>query len=365
MTVFDQFYNRGQSIWLDYIQRDLVESGQLEQYIDNGLRGMTSNPTIFQKAIANSTMYDTSLKEGIDQGKDAYALYETLAIQDIRSAADCFLPVYQKSNGNDGFVSLEVDPDLAHDTDKTISEAKRLVAAVDRPNVMIKVPATSEGLEAISELIASGINVNVTLIFALQTYERVAQAYLKGLEQRSRREQDLSSIRSVASFFVSRLDSAIDPLLETHDAGHLKGQLAVANSKLAYERFTRMFSGPRWQILEQNGAHVQRLLWASTSTKNPAYSKTLYVETLIGPHTVNTLPPKTLETIEKMGTIRETITRDVDQAHKQMSELESLGIDYSRVTQDLLDNGLEAFSESFHTLLKSIKDKRHELKSRP
>ncbi len=365
MTVFNRFYDMGQSIWLDYIQRDLVESGQLERYIGNGLRGMTSNPTIFQKAIANSTMYNTILKEGMAQGKDAYALYETLAIQDIRSAADCFLPVYQKSSGNDGFVSLEVDPDLAHDADKTLSEANRLYAAVDRPNVMIKVPATPEGLEATSELIASGINVNVTLIFALQTYEQVAQAYLKGLERRSRREQDLSSIHSVASFFVSRLDSTIDPLLEKYDAGHLKGHLAVANSKLAYERFTRIFSGPRWQSLEQSGAHVQRLLWASTSSKNPAYSKTLYVETLIGPHTVNTLPPKSLENIKKMGNIRETITRDVDQAHQQMSELESLGIDYQQVTQDLLDKGLEAFSESFHTLLKSIKDKRQELKSGP
>ena len=284
----------GQAIWFDYIQRSLISSGELQNLIDQGVRGVTSNPTIFEKAIAGSHDYDDALRRLAKNGKSTQEIYEELVLRDILLTADLFLPVYVSTRGLDGFVSLEVSPKLAYDTDKTVQEGKRLFKALGKPNVMIKVPATDAGIPAVEALIAGGVNVNVTLLFSLSQYVKAAEAYISGLEKYLSAGGDISKIASVASFFVSRVDTSVDAELDKIGNKDLLGKAAIANAKIAYGRFKAIFSGQRWERLAGNGAHVQRVLWASTGTKNPGYSDTLYVDKLIGPHTVNTLPPATL-----------------------------------------------------------------------
>lgn len=354
----------GQSIWLDFIDRDLLTSGRLEQLIADGLAGMTSNPTIFQKAIASGNDYDGDLRRIAASTKTDLEVYETLAIADIQAAADQLRPVYNETHGRDGFVSLEVSPVLANDTEGTIAEGRRLFAAVDRPNLMIKVPATEAGLPAITQLLADGINVNVTLIFAVEMYERVMDAYLDGVERLQASGKPLSLVSSVASFFVSRVDTLVDKMLQQRidggDSGlqSLLGKAAVANAKIAYAKFREVFEGARFAKLRANGARVQRPLWASTSTKNPEYSPTKYVDALIGPYTVNTVPPATLELIQENVVPAQTLEQDVDGARETMRQLGEAGIDMRAVTAQLLSEGVASFAKSFEELLADVDRKR-------
>lgn len=353
----------GQSIWLDYIQRSLLTSGELKQMVDSGLRGVTSNPAIFEKAIAGSNDYDDDLKQLVKTDGSIEQIYEALAIKDITLATDTLRGVYDSTNGKDGYVSLEVSPELAYETDKTVAEAKRLFETVNRPNVMIKVPATQEGLPAIAELIGCGVNVNVTLIFSLQNYKAVAEAYQAGLEQLAatgpsvKGGHAIDRVASVASFFVSRVDSAVDKKLEKIDNSELLGKIAVANSKIAYAEYKQIIQQPRWQQLSAQGAQVQRVLWASTSTKNPAYPDNLYVDELIGPNTVNTLPPATLDSFMDHGRVAETLTQGLEEAQHQVERLADLGIDLAAVTRKLQDDGVVAFAKPFAKLLESIAEK--------
>jgi len=361
MNPLKKLQDQGQSIWLDYIRRTLITSGELQELIDNdGVRGMTSNPSIFDKSISGTDDYDTSLAAALqkDPDQDTKTLFETLAIEDIQMATDALRSVFDASSGADGYVSLEVSPKLAADTDGTIAEAKRLWGAVDRPNLMIKVPATPEGIPAFEALIADGINVNVTLMFSLDHYEAVAQAYVRGLERCKTPER----MASVASFFVSRVDSIVDKALDENGSAEalaLKGRIAVANAKLAYKRFQEIFEGDAFKKLAGAGARVQRPLWASTSTKNPDYNDVLYVDELIGPHTVNTLPPDTLEAFRDHGTVATTLTEGVDEAESQIAALEGLGIDFNALTEKLQVDGVAAFAKSFDDLLSSLEKKRH------
>jgi transaldolase/glucose-6-phosphate isomerase len=361
MNPLKQLGEQGQAIWLDYIRRNLLSSGGLKRLVDDdGIRGVTSNPTIFEKAIAGSTDYDQALRAMLAENPNAdlEKLYEPLAIEDIQMAADVLRPVYDATNGDDGYVSLEVSPHLAHDTEKTISEAKRLRAAVNRPNLMIKVPATPAGVPAIEELIAAGININVTLMFSMAHYEAVARAYVKGLE----RCGDPAKVASVASFFVSRVDTVVDKTLEaigTPEAKALLGKIAVANSKVVYRRFLEIFHGEGFVSLRQRGARVQRPLWASTGTKNPAYSDVLYVENLIGPETVNTLPPDTIDAFRDHGKIPgPTVKEGFDEADATLSRLSGLGIDLNAITEKLQQDGVAAFSTSFDQLMAALDKKR-------
>ncbi len=353
----------GQSVWLDYIRRDLLEGGEMAAMVANGLRGMTSNPSIFEKSIAGSDQYDADLASALAASPDATAkeLFEALAIADIRLAADVLRPVYDALPGADGFVSLEVSPTLANDTEQTIHEARRLWQAVDRPNLMIKVPATPAGIPAIETLIGEGINVNVTLMFSMAHYESVAGAYLRGLQAAA----DPSRIASVASFFVSRVDSAVDEALEavgTPEALALRGKIAIANSKATYLRYQEIF-GESFEAEWGRGAFPQRLLWASTSTKNPAYSDTLYVSELIGPDTVNTVPPATLEAFEDHGVVRAgTLTEGIDEALAQLQQLEAVGVDLEAITEELQIAGVDAFVSAFEGLLGAIETKRATLR---
>jgi transaldolase len=354
-TLREQF---GQSAWIDFISRDALVSGELARLVEEGVVGLTSNPTIFEKAISQGKRYDADIAALASDGKPVKEVYEALAMADITSAADLLRPVYERTDGVDGYVSLEVSPHLAHDTAATIAEARRLFAAVDRPNLMIKVPGTPEGVPAIAELIGSGININVTLLFALDAYEAAAEAYLAGLESWAAKGGDLRRVASVASFFVSRVDTAVDKLLAGHAGeGELRGRAAVANAKLAYDRFGELFSGPRWQALASQGARVQRPLWASTSTKNPSYRDTLYVDDLIGPHTVNTMPPQTLEAFQDHGRLAQTVTAGVDEARALLPRLAAAGIEMELVTQDLLRAGVASFSDSFDQLLNGLQAK--------
>jgi transaldolase len=355
MTKLHELAALGQSIWYDNIRRALIESGELQQLLDDGVLGITSNPSIFEKAIAGSADYDTAVQALAAAGKDAVAIYETVALEDIAQAADMLRPVYDATDGVDGYVSLEVSPALAHDTAGTIANARRLFAALDRPNIMIKVPATPAGIPAIRQLISEGINVNVTLIFSLESYAAVMEAYMAGLEAY---EGDLSRVASVASFFVSRVDTAVDKLLAEKGNTALQGKIAVANAKVAYKRFQAKFAGPRWRALAEKGARVQRPLWASTSTKNPAYPDTLYVTELIGPHTVNTVPPATLTAFKEHGRAAETLTVGLEEAEAQLAQLAEIGIDLAAVTQQLQDEGVAAFAKSFESLLASVEQKR-------
>lgn len=349
----------GQSVWIDFISRDALSSGELARLVaEDGVLGLTSNPSIFEKAISHGQTYDTDIAALVAQGKPVMETYEALALADIAAAADLLRPVYDRTGGLDGYVSLEVSPYLAYDTAKTIAEAKRLFATLDRPNVLIKVPGTPEGIPAIVELIGSGINVNVTLLFALSAYEATAKAYLDGLETLARSGGDLSKVASVASFFVSRVDTAVDKQLAGRpEVEGLLGRAAIANAKLAYARFGEIFAGPRWETLAAQGARVQRPLWASTSTKNPAYSDTVYVDNLIGPHTVNTMPPQTLAAFLDHGRLGETITQGVEEARASMGQLAEVGVDMDQVTQDLLDAGVKAFADAFAKLLAGLEAK--------
>jgi transaldolase/transaldolase/glucose-6-phosphate isomerase len=360
----------GQSIWLDNIQRSQLRSGALARMIaDQGLTGLTSNPSIFEKAITGSRDYDATLATARQQRPRARPqdLFYDLAISDIREAADLFAAAYTASDGRDGLVSLEISPDLAYDTDATIEEAEALFHQVDRPNLLIKVPATLQALRAIETLTDRGISVNATLLFSVARYETVADAYLLGLESRLRRGQPLRQIRSVASFFVSRIDALIDRQLQSliaqgnperaRRARTLLGQVAIANAKLAYQRFQALFNSPRFKILGTAGAHTQRLLWASTGTKNPSYSDLLYVESLIGPDTINALPPATFTAFNDHGKIAATLEQAVSRASHQLAELEALGIDLTAATRQLEQDGVAAFAESYHNLLQAIANK--------
>ncbi|MGA7752151.1 MAG: transaldolase [Candidatus Sulfotelmatobacter sp.] len=362
-----ELLNYGQSMWLDYIRRDLFTTGKLKQMIANdGLRGMTSNPAIFEKAIADSSLYDDVLKSlASRKDLDATARYEHLAIRDIQDAADALRPVYEESNFRDGYVSLEVSPYLARKTQETIDEARRLWKAVQRENVMIKVPGTAEGLPAIRQLIGEGININVTLLFAQEVYVKVAEAYIAGLEDLAARGGNLKKMASVASFFISRIDTLIDSMLNdriksTSDAGQqallksVLGKVAIANGKLTYQRYQQIFSGPRWQALASKGAQTQRVLWASTSTKNPAYRDVIYVEELIGPDTVNTMPPATVDAFRDHGLLRNSLIEDIPAAEKAMADLTRTGISMKEVTDKLTDDGVKLFADAFDKLLAAV-----------
>jgi transaldolase len=353
----------GQSVWLDYIQRSLITSGELQQLIASGLRGITANPTILEKAIDESDDYHSAISQLVKQGLSAEGIYEVLAVEDIGSAADLLRPVYDSTEGADGFVSLEVSPELADDTAGTVEAARHLFRRLDRPNVFIKVPATAAGLPAIEQLLAEGININITLMFSMAQYAAVAEAYLSALEQRVAQGQQVSSVASVASFFVSRIDTLADAALEKIGHQELQGKIAIATAKLVYARFREVFAGGRWDQLKAKGARLQRPLWASTSTKNPAYPDTLYVDSLIGPDTVNTLPPATLKAFLDHGQARVTLTEGVEEARRQLARLAELGVDLGAITDQLLVDGVAAFARSFQTLLASIGSKRDRLLS--
>ena len=340
----------GQSVWLDYIRRDFVLNGELAKLIrEDGLAGLTSNPAIFEKAIGGGNEYAPAIRALKQRGLSAMALYETLAIEDIQAAADQFRPVFDAGKGHDGYVSLEVSPYLARDTAATVVEAKRLWREVSRPNLMIKVPATLEGLPAIELLISQDMNVNVTLLFSQAMYEKVAERYIAGLERRAAEGGDLGRISSVASFFISRIDAAMDPLLPEA----LRGKTAIANAMLAYDSYKRLFSGPRWENLAKKGARPQRLLWASTSTKNPAYRDVMYVEELVGSNTVNTLPPATLESFRDHGVPRASLEEDIGAARATL-EAVAKHASLDEVTDRLLDDGVKLFADAFDKLLKAV-----------
>ena len=362
-----ELLNYGQSMWLDYIRRDLFTTGKLQQLItEDGLRGMTSNPAIFEKAIADSSLYDDFLKSLASRSDlDTTARYEQIAIRDIQDAADALRPVYDESKFRDGYVSLEVSPYLARKTKETTDEARRLWKAVQRENVMIKVPGTAEGLPAIRQLIGEGININITLLFAQEVYEKVAEAYIAGLEDLAAHGGNLKKMASVASFFISRIDTLIDSLLNdklkaTTDASQqallksLLGKAAIANGKLTYQRYQKIFSGARWQALAAKGAQTQRVLWASTSTKNPNYRDVIYVEELIGPDTVNTMPPATIDAFRDHGLLRNALTEDVAGAQKVMDDLARAGISIKQVTDKLTDDGVKLFADAFDKLLAAV-----------
>lgn len=358
----------GQSVWLDYIRRDLIASGELKRLIeDDGLRGMTSNPAIFEKAIVDSQEYDHDIQAMAREGKGADEIYEALTQRDVRSAASEFRSLYEQTDGQDGFVSLEVNPHLAHDTHGTLQEARQLWNNLVRPNVFIKVPATREGLPAIQQLVSEGINVNVTLLFGLPRYRQVVEAYLAGLEARLDMGRSVKGVASVASFFVSRIDSALDPLLEaiiarggaaSALAKDLQGQVAIASAKLAYQAYRELFATTRFEKLLEAGARTQRLLWASTGTKNPVYSDVKYIETLIGPDTVNTIPMETLAAYRDHGLPEATLEKDVTGAARVMQDVQDLGIQLDQVTQQLEDEGVEKFNQPFDQLMATLAEKR-------
>ena len=362
-----ELLNYGQSMWLDYIRRDLFTTGKLKQMItEDGLRGMTSNPSIFEKAIADSSLYDDFLKSLASRSDlDTTARYEQIAIRDIQDAADALRPVYDESKCRDGYVSLEVSPYLARKTQETIDEARRLWKTVQRENVMIKVPGTAEGLPAIRQLIGEGININITLLFAQEVYEKVAEAYIAGLEDLAGHGGNLKKMASVASFFISRIDTLVDSMLNdkikaTNDPSQqallksLLGKVAIANGKLTYQRYQKIFSGPRWQALAAKGAQTQRVLWASTSTKNPNYRDVIYIEELIGPDTVNTMPPATIDAFRDHGRLRNALMEDVPGAQKVMDDLARAGISIKQVTDKLTDDGVKLFADAFDKLLAAV-----------
>lgn len=353
----------GQSMWLDYILRSFITSGDLGRLIDLGLGGMTSNPTIFEKAITGTTDYDRSLAALVNEGRSTGEIYDELTREDIGMAADLLRPVYERTEGQDGYVSLEVNPHLAHDTNETVSEGVRLFTTLNRPNIMIKVPATLEGIPAIEELILKGINVNVTLIFSLQQYIDAAQAYIVGLKKRVAQNRPVDTISSVASFFVSRVDTAVDQLLQEKGNIDLMGKTAIANAKLAYARFTEIFSGHDWEGIASAGGRLQRPLWASTSTKDPSLPDMLYVDSLIGPHTVNTMPMDTLNAFLDHGTPSATLSDSLEEATRHMERLAEHGIDIRKITDELLVKGVDLFASSFDSLIEEISHKAAKLRS--
>ena len=354
----------GTAVWLDFVDRKFLEAGGLQTLVDeDGLTGVTSNPSIFEKAMGYGDAYDATLAAYDREHPQAATIdrYEHLAIQDIKAAADTLRPVYDRLDAKDGYVSLEVSPYIADDTDATIAEAKKLWDAVDKPNVMIKIPGTLAGGPAIAATIAAGINVNVTLLFSQGAYQRVAEAYAMGLEERVRQGQPIDRIASVASFFVSRIDASIDKKIDalgTEEAKALRGKVAIANAKMAYAWYQDFIAGDRWQALAAKGAQPQRLLWASTGVKDPAYPDTLYVDTLIGPDTVNTMPPKTMDAFRDHGTVAQTLTADVEEARHVLAEAERLGLDLNGVTDTLVEEGVASFAGAFDDLLGAIAKKQ-------
>ena len=365
-----QLQDQGQSVWYDNIDRAQIASGEFARMLkEDGILGVTANPTIFEKSISAGHAYDEQMQQLIKEGKSSNEIYEDLVIQDIRTVADLLRPIYDRSEGKDGYVSLEVSPELADDTEGTIKEAERFWNIVDRPNLMIKIPATPAGIPAIYETLRKGINVNITLIFSLQSYGEVVDAYLRALEDRNSEGQDISRLASVASFFVSRVDTLVDKLLEDKikaggDASlkQLEGKAAIANARLVYQDFKRFFNTPRFETLKHAGAHVQRPLWASTSTKNPAYRDVLYAEELIGPDTVDTMPLETIKNFRDHGIAKNTIENDLEGAKKALDELEKNGIHYDQVTKQLQEEGVQKFIDSFHQLFAGIKSKKQALK---
>ena len=367
-----QLLEQGQSPWIDNITRDMLQDGTLRRLVDVGIVGLTSNPTIFQKAIAKSTSYDEELQTLTRQNKSVQEIFDDLVLDDIGNAADVLRPVYDRMNGGDGFVSIEVPPNLSADTEATIQEVRRLFNYLARPNVFVKVPGTPEGIPAFQKAISEGININVTLLFSLESYRKVAEAYLAGLEQRASNGQPIDGIASVASFFVSRVDTAVDKKLDAMigEAGNesrkselqaLKGKAAIANAKMAYEAFKEIFSGSRWEALAAKGARVQRCLWASTSTKNPDYRDVVYVEQLIGPDTVDTMPDATIDVFLDHGKVERTLDRDVDTARKELQALENVGISMDEVTHQLQVDGVKSFTDSFNEMLETINSKREQM----
>ncbi len=357
-----QLVSEGQSIWQDDISRQLIENGSLAAAIsETGIRGVTSNPTIFQKAIAGSDVYDAEIKSLLAEGRDAAEVFQSVAVKDIQDTCDLFRPLYDETNGVDGYVSLEVLPSLARDTAGTLENARILWKAVNRPNLMIKVPGTSEGVPAIQRLLTEGVNVNVTLLFSLANYEAVARTYIEALQTRADLGEPIDHVASVASFFVSRVDAAADKELEaigTDEAKALMGKAAVANAVLAYEKFQELFGTEQWQALAAKGAMVQRPLWASTGVKNPAYPDTLYVDSLIGPDTVNTAPLGTIQAFLDHGTVKRTVDTDYAGAHKVMSDLASVGVDIDKITAKLEEDGIASFMTSYDDLLASVDSKK-------
>ena len=365
-----QLKEQGQSVWYDNIDRTQLVSGQFKRLLDeDGISGVTSNPTIFDKAISSGHAYDNQISELIQESKNTSEIYDALVFQDIRTVADLLRPVYDSTSGHDGYVSIEVSPDLAHDTQATISEARRLWQTINRPNLMVKIPATPEGLPAVYEALRSGININITLIFSIEFYRKVTDAYIRALEDRHAAGEDISRIASVASFFVSRVDTLVDNLLDgqikaTSDSAEqqkrksLQGKAAIANARLVYQDFKQTFGSPRFETLKQAGAHVQRPLWASTSTKNPAYRDVLYAEELIGPDTVDTMPLETINNFRDHGQVRYSIEDDIAGAKQTLDELETLGIHYHQVTQQLLDEGVQKFADSYHQLFAGLEKKK-------
>ncbi len=371
-TTIQQLGEFGQSVWLDYISRSLIDTGKLQAMIDQGLRGMTSNPTIFDKAISTSNNYDKKILDLKKKGKSTFEIYDDLTVKDIQDAADIFRPVYQQTNGKDGFVSLEVNPKFAYGVEETVAEAKRLYEKVNRPNVLFKVPSTDIGFTAIEELLSEGININVTLVFSVRQYVKTAQAYVNGIERLLQKNGDIRKVCSVASVFVSRIDTATDELIHGKLAiegdvdvksklESLQGKAAVANSAIIYKSYKETFFSEKFKHLKDKGASVQRLLWGSTSTKNPAYSDIKYVNELIGKHTVNTIPEKTLKAFLDHGIVKETLTGDTTESQKIIDDLMSLGININEVCKKLLEDGVSAFEKSFTSLLNAIEEKAKKL----
>ena len=354
--------DHGVSPWIDSVSREMLETGELKRLMDeDAVVGVTSNPTIFQKAMAEGEWYDEQLAEVAKETDDLREIFIALAVEDIQGACDLMKPAWEASDGVDGFVSIEVDPTLAYDRDATYAQAMRLHAEVDRPNVYVKIPATEIGLGPIEDSIAATKSINVTLIFSLERYKAVVEAYVRGLERAVASGRDVTQVRSVASFFVSRVDTEADKRLEALGNAKLQGKLAVANAKLAYQHYLEAFSGPRWEFLASKGAKPQRCLWASTSTKNPEYRDVLYVEDLIGPDTVNTMPAETIAAFQDHGEVKDTLTTGIDAAHKLLADLREAGVDYDDVVETLESEGVQKFADSFDELLDGIRAKREQL----
>lgn len=363
----------GQSIWMDNLSRDIIKSGELKEMTETGgIKGITSNPAIFEKAIKGNKIYDSEIEAGIRAEKSVLEIYESLVFDDIRDACDVFMPVYEATKGLDGYVSIEVPPTIAKNTETTIAEARRYNQAIGRPNVMIKIPGTAEGLPAVEAAIADGINVNITLLFSVESYVNTAWAYIRGLEKRVAAGQDISKIASVASFFLSRIDSNIDSRVDKMLAGaadaeskekllSIKGKVAIANAKIAYQEYKKIIGSDRWKALSAKGAQVQRLLWASTSTKNPEYSDVMYVDELVGPDTVNTLPPSTIVACTDHCDVDNRVENDVEAAYKLMETIKEVGINLDEVMAELLEEGIDKFVKPFDTLMKSLEDKVKQL----
>jgi len=356
---------QGQSVWLDYMRRNLITSGELQRLIDNdGIKGLTSNPTIFQKAVEGSQDYDDLFKEWAPKGASAGDVFEVLAVRDIGDAARIFRPVWERTRHRDGYCSIEVTPTLAHDTQGSVAEAHRLWEKLGVQNVMVKIPGTVEGTPAIEQCVADGLNINITLLFSQDAYVAVAEAYIRGLEKRTARGEDVSKSASVASFFVSRIDSLVEKIIASREKtatpqqralfDEIQGKVAIANAKQAYQKYKKLFSGPRWQALADKGAKTQRVLWASTGTKNPKYSDVLYIDELIGPDTVNTIPPATLDAFRDHGKVRPTLEQDLDEADAVMRKLEQAGISMKAVTDQLVEDGVKSFTESFNDLIGAV-----------